>query len=57
MCLSRSIVLNNSLLFNYLILGSFSYCDFPSTSTRPLLITLRRIHLGQRLGRLCLPKL
>ena len=27
MYLSRSIVLNNSLLLNYLILGSYSYCD------------------------------
>ena len=28
MCLSRSIMLNNNLLLNYLILGLFSYYDF-----------------------------
>ena len=46
MCLPRSIILNNNLLFDYLILGLFSYCDSPiPTIARPLLVTLRRISL------------
>ena len=53
-----NIVLNNSLLLDYLILGSFSYCDSPFPHCSPSTHYIEtNPPLGQRLRRLCLPKL
>ena len=47
MYLSRSIVLNNSLLLDYLILESFSYCDFSFLYCSPPAYSSETNILGQ----------